>query len=95
MFISVVCFVLAMIIGAFAFSGWLRMVSIAIPAAYVLLAVMRFANAAASTADQAGSLIGAQERTMGYSFLLWVFALAIYLLLLLRQNAPISGGLGG
>jgi len=95
MFLSVVCFVLAMIIGAFAFSGWLRVVSIAIPVTYVLLAVLRFANAAASAADQAGSMIGAQERTMGYSFLMWVFVLAIYLLLLYRQSAPISGSLGG
>lgn len=94
MMLSVICFVLAMIIGAFAFSGWLRMLSVIIPVSYVLLAVLRFANAAAPAADQAGALIGAQERTMGYSFLLWVFALAVYLLLY-RQSAPISGGPGG
>lgn len=95
MFLSVVCFVLAMIIGAVAFSGWLRMVSIAIPVAYVLLAGLRFAKAAASAADQSESLIGAQERTMGYSFLLWVIALAIYLLLLFRQTAAAASGNGG
>jgi len=77
MLVSVVCFVSAMIVGAFAFGGWLRVLSIVIPAGYVLLAVLRFATAA-STAETAS--IGAQERTMSYSFLLWVAAVAVYLL---------------
>jgi len=81
MFLSVVCFVLAMLFGAAAFSGWIRVLSIAIPASYVLLAVLRFATAASSPAGQAASLMGAQERTMVYSFLLWVMALAIRLLM--------------
>jgi len=79
MFLSVLCFVLAMVFGAVAFHGWMRILSIAIPAAYVLLAILRFATAASSTAGAAG-LIGTQERTMAYSFLAWVTALAIYLL---------------
>jgi len=81
MFLSVVCFVLAMVFGAVAFHGWMRILSIAIPAAYVLLAILRFATAAPAGAGTE-VLIGTQERTMGYSFLLWAMALAIYLLLL-------------
>jgi len=79
MFLSVLCFVLAMVLGAVAFQGWMRILSIAIPAAYVLLAILRFATAASSAAG-AAVLIGTQERTMAYSFLLWTMALAIYLL---------------
>ncbi len=63
MFLSVVCFVLAMLFGAVALGGWLRVLSIAIPASYVLLAVLRSATADSSSAGQAASLIGAQERT--------------------------------
>ncbi len=83
MFFSVLFSVLAMVFGAAAFSGWFRLLSIAIPAAFVLLAVFRFATAGASSAGEAW-LIGSQERTMSYSFQLWVFALAIHLLLLSR-----------
>jgi hypothetical protein len=80
MFLSVVCFVLAMLFGAVAFSGWIRALSVVIPASYVILAVLRFATAASSSVGQVASLIGAQERTMVYSFLLWAMALAIHLL---------------
>jgi hypothetical membrane protein len=81
MFFSVLCFVLAMVFGAVAVHGWMRILSVAIPAAYILLAILRFATAASSVAGTA-VLIGTQERTMAYSFLLWTMALAIYLLLL-------------
>ena len=77
--------VLAMVFGAAAFHGWMRMLSIAIPAAYVLLAILRFATAASSAAGTAG-LIGMQERSMAYSFLAWVLALALYLLLFSRAE---------
>jgi hypothetical protein len=91
MFLSVLFFVLAMLFGAAAFDGWFRILSIAIPVAYVLLAVFRFATASASSAGDAVSLVGAQERTMAYSFLLWVMALAIYLLLLSGRGVdPVS-----
>jgi hypothetical protein len=79
MFLSVLCFVLAMVFGAVAFHGWMRILSIAIPASYLLLAIVRFATAAPS-GESSAVLIGAQERTMAYSFLLWTFCLAIYLL---------------
>jgi hypothetical protein len=76
--LSVVCFVLAMVVGAIAFGGWVRILSIAIPVGYVVLAALRFATA---TPANAASLIGAQERTMAFSFLLWVAAVAVSLLL--------------
>jgi len=81
MFLSVVCFVPAMLFGVAALGGWIRVLSIAIPAGYVLLAVLRLAPTASPSKGQAESLIGAQERTMVYSFLLWVTALAIHLLM--------------
>jgi hypothetical protein len=80
MFISVLCFVLAMVFGAVAFHGWMRILSITIPLAYILLAILRFATVASSAAGASG-LIGTQERTMAYSFLLWVMALTVYFLL--------------
>lgn len=79
MFLGVVCFVLAMVVGAIAFGGWMKVLSIAIPVGYVVLAVLRFATAAPAT--DARSLIGTQERTMAFSFLFWVVALAVNLLL--------------
>ena len=95
MFLSVLFFVLAMVFGALAFRGWIRILSIAIPVAYVLLAVLRFATASAASAGGAVSLVGTQERTMGYSFLVWVMALAIHLLLLSSRGIDAAGGLGG
>lgn len=88
MFLSVLCFVLVMVVGAAAFHGWMRVLSIAIPVAYVLLAILRFATAASSTLGTT-VLIGAQERTMAYSFLVWVTALAIYLLM---SNKTLANG---
>ncbi len=80
MFISVLCFVLAMVFGAVAFGGWMRLLSVAIPAGYILLASLRFVTAASAAAGPAG-LIGTQERTMAYGFLFWTLALSLYLLL--------------
>jgi hypothetical protein len=92
MFLGVVFFVLAMVFAAIAFSGWLRILSISIPLAYILLAVWRLATSTTSTVGSTISLVGAQERTMSYSFLLWVMLLAIYLLLLSSQAVnPVSG----
>jgi len=94
MFTGVLCFVLAMVFGAAAFQGWLRILSAAIPAAYILLAILRFATAA-SSAGESVILIGAQERTMAYSFLAWILALAIYLLLLTSTAADSASSLSG
>lgn len=95
MFLSVLFFVLAMVFGAVAFKGWIRILSIVIPVAYILLAVLRFATASASSSGQAVSSIGAQERTMAYSFLLWAAALAIYLLMQFSRGVDSAGSVGG
>lgn len=79
MLAGVLCFILAMVLGAIAISGWFRLFTVAILAAYVLLAVLRFATADNTATGDAVSLIGAQERTMSYSYLLWVFVLTLYL----------------
>ena len=92
MFLSVICFVLALVFGAVAYGGWLRVVSIGIPVAYVLLAVFRFATAASSSTGGTGELMGTQERTMAYAFLFWVMALAVHLLLSGRAG---DSGIGG
>lgn len=91
MFFSVLFFVLAMVIGAMAFSGWFRIVSIAIPLTYILLAILRFAT---SSTGENILLVGAQERTMSYSFLIWVMALAIYLLMLITKGMDSANGIG-
>jgi hypothetical protein len=78
MFLGVLCAVLAMLVGAFAFDGWMRWISIGIPASYVVLALVRYATAGSANTV---TMIGAQERTMAYTFLLWMFALAVHLLL--------------
>jgi hypothetical protein len=79
MFSSVLCSILAMVLGAIAIKGWFRIFSISIPTAFILFAILRFATEKNSPAGEAVSLIGAQERTMSYSYLLWVFVLSIYL----------------
>jgi len=78
MFLGVLCSVLAMLFGAAAFGGWMRVVSIGIPISYVLLALLRYATAGSADAV---TLIGTQERTMGYSYLIWMVILAVHLLL--------------
>ncbi len=95
MFLSVVFFVLAMVFGAAAFSGWLRIVSIAIPVTYVLLAVLRFATVTTSSTGEVISLVGVQERTMAYSFLLWVMALAMHLLVLSSRSVESASSIVG
>jgi hypothetical protein len=94
MFLGVLCFVLAMVFGAVSFHGWMRILSIFIPVAYILLAILRFATAASSGAG-GRVMIGAQERTMSYSFLFWTMALAIYLLLQSSQGIASAINLGG
>ena len=90
MFVSVMCFVLAMVFGAVAYGGWLRIVSAGIPVAYMLLTVLRLGTAASGSPEGAGELMGIQERTMAYAYLLWVMALAVYLLLSGRVADSVS-----
>jgi len=94
MFFSVLFFILGMVVGAMAFSGWFRVLSIAIPSTYILLAILRFATVTTSSTGEVVSLIGAQERTMSYSFLFWVMALAIYHLLLITKGVGSANGIG-
>lgn len=79
MFSSVLCSILAMVLGAVVIKGWFRIFSISIPTAFILFAILRFVTAKNSPTGEAVSLIGAQERTMSYSYSLWVFVLSIYL----------------
>lgn len=94
MFLSVMCFILAMVVGAVAYGGWLRIMSVGIPVAYVLLTVLRLSTAASASTGGAGELMGIQERTMAYAFLFWVMALALHLLLSSRAVDSV-GSIGG
>ena len=94
MFTSVLCFVLAMILGALSFEGWIRIVSSTIPVVYILLGILRFATST-SSAGGPTVLIGAQERTMAYSFLLWVISLAIYFLMYSSRVVNSANSMGG
>lgn len=94
-FVSVLSFVLAIIAGAAAFSGWFRLFSIAIPAAYIILAVFRFLTAGSGSGTASGTLIGIQERTMSYTFLVWLVVLAVYLLTLVNKGTSVSSGMYG
>lgn len=78
MFFSVLCFIFAMVFGAIAFHGWMRTLSITIPSAYIVLAIIRF-SIASNTATSNVVTVGVQERTMAYSYLLWIIALSVYL----------------
>jgi hypothetical protein len=89
---SVLCSVLACIFGAIAYSGWFRVLSIAIPAAFVLLTVVRYATASTAASVAAGPMIGSQERTMAYAYFVWAMALAVYLLTLTSKAVDVTGG---
>lgn len=86
--LGVVMLVLAIGFGAAAFRGWFRILSIGVLLAYALLAFLRFATVARSPVEAAVSLVGAQERTMLYIFLLWILALSVYCL---RSSAKSKG----
>jgi hypothetical protein len=80
MLFSVLFFILAMVFGAMAISGWFRLFTIALPTVYVLLAIIRIATASKSSKEEANPLIGIQERTMAYSYLFWVLVFGVYLI---------------
>jgi len=89
--LGVMLLVLAIGFGAAAFRGWFRVLSIGILLTYALLAFLRFATVARSPVEAAVSLVGAQERTMFYIFLLWVLALTVYCLRSNVKSNPIGG----
>lgn len=62
---SVLCIVLAIAAGAFAFGGWLRVYSIATLGAYALLTIVGYAS-------QMQPRIGFQERLMAYTWMVWL-----------------------
>lgn len=76
------CFVAAMGTGAVALRGPFRAFSAGIPLSYVLLTGLALRR---RSADEPPSSTGAQERTMAYSYHLWVGVLAC---LLLRRRSP-------
>lgn len=88
--LSVICFVLAIGFGAAAFRNWFRFYSIATLAAYVVLTILGIWAVPHTVAGQVVSRVGIQERTMSYSYLLWLVVLAI-LLLEARKNAVGAG----
>jgi hypothetical protein len=81
---SVACSLGAMGMGARALPGWFRRFSAGVPLSYLALAVLgvllpaRRAAAPPATGE-ASATTGAQERTMAYSFQLWVAVLAVTL----------------
>lgn len=91
MAVSVLCSMLAYVFGAAAYGGWFRVLSIALPAAFILLTAARYATAATPAAVAAGSMVGSQERTMAYAFFIWVMALAVYLLALVGKGVSTPG----
>ncbi|HZD60723.1 MAG TPA: DUF998 domain-containing protein [Anaerolineae bacterium] len=78
--VSVVFFLLAIGFGAAAYRNWFRFYSIGILLAFLVLAILRLSGALGVPAGQSVSLVGVQERTMVYNYLLWVLVLAITLL---------------
>lgn len=90
MLLSMVGYVLAVLFGAAASIGCFRFWSIGIPASYTLITLLRVGTVASSHSQKAIFLIKAQERTIAYSFLLWVMVLAIRLLQSIRDAVPPS-----
>lgn len=90
MLLSMVGYVLAVLFGAAASIGCFRFWSIGIPASYTLITLLRVGTVASSHSQNAVFLMGTQERTIAYSFLLWVMVLAIRLLQSIRDAVPPS-----
>lgn len=78
---SVLFLVLAMILGAAAFRGWFRIFSIALFAVFLVEDVWATWGKPFSLGGERGPLVGVQERTMLWGYLLWMAVLAAKLLL--------------
>jgi|SRR5215216_3210149 len=78
--LMVICFVLAMGFGAAGFRNWFRYYSIGTLGTFVVLSILGLLRPLPLPAGYRGSLVGLQERTMFYGYLLWVTVLAIGLL---------------
>jgi len=91
MALGVVFYLLAMVFGAAAFHGWFRVFSIAILLAYVILTVVGLlVPRGATPSGEPMMTTGLQERTMMYSYLLWVAVLAV--VLLKSASESVNGG---
>lgn len=88
--VSVLCFLLAMGFGAAAFRNWFRFYSIGTLLAYLILAIMRIWVSPQTGEVAPTSLVGIQERTMIYSYMLWVVLLAIVLLRMKERPSSTS-----
>jgi len=76
--VSVIFFLLAIGFGASAYKNWFRLFSIGILATFLILAIFAFMVATTH--------IGVQERTMTYSYILWLAVLSILLLRIKSQE---------
>ena len=76
----VVCFLVAIGLGAVAFSNWFRYYSIATLAAFAFLAVLKVYLIPLLLPGPDSPTIGLQERTMGFGYFLWVSMLALTVL---------------
>jgi hypothetical protein len=77
---SVILFLAAMSIGATAFHNWFRYFTIALLLAYLLMTILGALVFPRLSAIPAKPTTGLQERTMLYSYLVWVLLLAIEML---------------
>jgi len=76
--VSMIFFLLAIGFGAAAHRNWFRFYSIGILVTFLVLTIFGFLVAPQIAAGT--SLVGVQERTMIYGYLLWVVVLDIVLL---------------
>jgi hypothetical protein len=86
--IGMLFFLLAIVFGAAAYRNWFRFYSIGTLLAYLVLTIFGLLVAPQIAAGQPTSLVGVQERTMVYIYLLWVIVLA---LVLLRARSNVTG----
>jgi Protein of unknown function (DUF998) len=78
--VSVIFFLLAIGFGAAAYRRWFRFYSIGTLLTFLVLGIVGLTRAPQTPAGERVSLVGVQERTMIYCYLLWVAVLAIRLL---------------
>jgi hypothetical protein len=77
---SVLFLVLAMVFGAAAFKGWFRIFSIGLFVVFLVEDVWATWGRPFSLGGARGPLVGIQERTMLWGYLLWMAVLAVKLL---------------
>jgi hypothetical protein len=78
--ISVLFLVLAMAFGAAAFKGWFRIFSIGLFVVFLVEDVWATWGKPFTLGGERGPLVGVQERTMLWGYLLWTAVLAVKLL---------------